>query len=128
MVTRASTAALLGCALTVVFAAAGGCRRIPEEPLKLERNMLTVTNTSSSDWDNVEIWVNTYFRVTAASVPAGGKFQAPLDTFVAGFGQRFDVHRTAVKDLRLTARLPDGSPLEIKKQSGGLAGALGGKR
>jgi len=121
-------APLLGCALTVVLAVGGACRRIPEEPMKLERNMLTVTNTSSSDWANVEIWVNTYFRVTAASVPAGGRFQAPLDTFVAGFGQRFDVHRTPVKDLRLTARLPDGSPLEIKKQNGGLAGALGGKR
>jgi hypothetical protein len=92
--------------------------------------MLTVSNTSSSDWSNVEIWLNTYFRVTIASVPAGGRFQAPLDTFVAGFGQRFDFHRMQIKDLRLTAKLPDGKPLEIKKQfeKGGLAGALGGNR
>jgi hypothetical protein len=114
--------------LAAAFAA--GCRAVPEEPLKLERNMLTVTNQSSRDWSNIEIWLNTYFRVTATSVPAGGRFQAPLDTFVAGFGQRFDMHRMQVKDLRLTAKLPDGSPIEIRKQfdKGGLAGALGGNR
>jgi hypothetical protein len=117
------------CALLALLAVAG-CRRAPEEPLKLERNMLTVTNASSRDWSNVEVWVNTYFRVTTASVAAGARFQAPLDTFVAGFGQRFDVHRTQIRDVRLTAKLPDGSPLEIKKQfeKGGLAGALGGNR
>jgi hypothetical protein len=75
----------------------------------------------------VEIWLNTYYRVTAASIPAGSRFQAPLDTFVAGFGQRFDFRRAQVHDLRLTATLPDGRALEIKKsfQAGGL-GALGG--
>jgi hypothetical protein len=120
---------LLGCVLIAILAGAG-CRSIPEEPLQLERNMLTVRNTSSSDWSNVEIWLNTYYRVTTASVPAGGRFQAPLDTFVAGFGQRFDFHRMQIKDLRLTAKLADGKPLEIKKQfeKGGLAGALGGPR
>jgi hypothetical protein len=120
---------LLGCLLIAVLAAAG-CRSVPEEPLQLERNLLTVSNRSSSDWSNVEVWLNTYYRVTTASVPAGSRFQAPLDTFVAGYGQRFDFHRMQVKDLRLTAKLPDGKPLEIKKQfeKGGLAGALGGNR
>jgi len=106
-----------------------GCRKLPIEPLKLERNMLTVTNESSRDWTNVEVWLNTSYRVTAPSVPAGGRLQAPLDTFVAGFGQRFDVHQMQVKDLRLTAKLPDGTPFELKKpfEVGGLAGALGRK-
>ena len=91
--------------------------------------MLTVDNRSSRDWTNVEIWLNTYYRVTTSSVPAGGRLQAPLDTFVAGFGQRFDFHRMMVRDLRLTAKLPDGTPFELKKQFevGGLAGALGRK-
>jgi hypothetical protein len=130
VVTSAPAGRLLGCALLVIVATGGGCRRVADQPLKLERNMLTVTNESSRDWSSVEIWLNTYFRVTTSSVPAGGRFQAPLDTFVAGFGQRFDFHRMQVKDLRLTAKLPDGSPVEIKKQfeKGGLAGALGGKR
>jgi hypothetical protein len=35
-----------------------------------------------------------------------------------------------VRDLRLTATLPDGKPLELKKQfeASGLAGAFGGGR
>ncbi len=129
MVIRSTAVRLLGVALITVLATAG-CRSVPVEPLQLERNMLTVHNTSSSDWSNVEVWLNTYYRVTTASVPAGGRFQAPLDTFVAGFGQRFDFHRAQIKDLRLTAKLADGKPIEIKKQfeKGGLAGALGGTR
>jgi hypothetical protein len=109
---------------------AAGCATVPGEPLELDRNMLTVSNQSSKDWTNVEVWVNTYFRVTTSSIRAGSRFQAPLDTFVAGFGQRFDFHRMQVRDLRLIAKLPDGTPLELKKRFdvGGLAGALGGKR
>ena len=100
---------------------------MPVDPLKLERNMLTVSNQSSNDWTNVEVWLNTYYRVTTSSVRAGSRVQAPL---VAGFGQRFDFHRMQVRDLRLTAKLPDGTPFELKKrfEAGGLAGALGGTR
>jgi hypothetical protein len=110
--------------------AAASCSKPPGDPMKLERNLLTVTNQSSKDWTGVEIWLNTYYRVTAPSVAAGSRFQAPLDTFVAGFGQRFDFHRMQVHDLRLTAKLPDGAPFELKKrfEVGGLAGALGGTR
>ena len=116
-------------ALAVTFATAS-CRKIPEEPMKLERNLLTVTNQSGSDWSGVEVWLNTYYRITTSSIAAGARFQAPLDTFVAGFGQRFDFHRMQVRDLRLTAKLPDGTPVELKKrfEVGGLAGALGGRR
>jgi len=110
---------------------AGACRTIEKDPITLERNMLTVDNRTSQDWNRVEIWINTYYRVTKDSVPAQSRFQAPLDTFVAGFGQRFDYHRAPIKDLRLTATLPDGKPFELKKRFDsaiGLAGALGGKR
>jgi hypothetical protein len=115
-------------ALIVAVAASAGCYQPPDEPLKLERNILTVDNRSTQDWNRVEIWLNTYYRVTAKSVRAGSRFQAPLDTFVAGYGQRFDFRRAQIRDLRLAATLPDGAPLEIKKQFdvGGLAGALGG--
>ena len=107
---------------------AGSCSKPPVEPLQLDRNILTVDNRTSKDWTNVEVWLNTYYRITASSVPAGGRLQAPLDTFVAGFGQRFNYRSTQIHDLRLTATLPDGQPLELKKQfqGGGLAGALGG--
>jgi len=111
-------------------AAAWSCRSVPQEPLKLDGDRLTVDNRSGRDWSNVEIWLNTYYRVTVPSIPANGRFQTPLDNFVAGYGQRFQFRRTQIHDLRLTAKLPDGSTTEIKKDfaAGGLAGALGGKR
>src|SRR5260370_42601919 len=93
--------------LLVASAAIPGCYQPPDEPLKLERNILTVDNRSTQDWNRVEIWLNTYYRVTAKSVRAGSRFQAPLDTFVAGYGQRFDFRRAQIRDLRLTATLPD---------------------
>jgi hypothetical protein len=92
--------------------------------------MLTVDNRSSSDWNDVEIWLNRNHSVRAHSIPAGGRLQIPLDTFVAGFGQRFNYRRTQITDLRLKAKLADGSPVELKKEFavGGLDGVLGGKR
>lgn len=113
-------------ALGVLIDAA--CRKLPEDPLKLERNLLTVSNRTDDNWSGVEVWLNTYYRVTTTSIPAHSRFQAPLDTFVAGFGQRFDFRRAQIKDLRLTAKLPDGKPFELKKRfegPGGLAGAFG---
>jgi hypothetical protein len=108
-----------------------GCRTIEPEAITLERNMLTVDNRSSQDWNHVEIWLNTYYRLTRDSVPAKSRFQAPLDTFVAGYGQRFDWRRAPIRSVRLTAMRSDGKPLELTRQldaAAGLAGALGGKR
>jgi hypothetical protein len=113
-----------------VVAIASACGEPPSDPLALDGTFLTVDNRTSQEWKNIEVWLNTYYRVTTPSLPPGGRFQAPLDVFVAGFGQRFDFHRMPVKDLRLTAKLPDGRPLELKKhfQPGGLAGYLPSKR
>jgi len=121
-------------ALAVTGLLTAGCAGAPAgEPLKLEDNTLTVDNRTTQEWRGVEIWLNTYYRVTTPSIVAGARFQAPLDTFVAGLGQRFNVRGMQIRDLRLTAKLPDGAPLELKKEFevGGLAGALkgvGGKR
>jgi len=117
-------------AAAIVVSLTAACSGPEPEPMTLEPNRLTVDNRSSTDWTNVEIWLNTYYRVTTPSILAHQRFQAPLDVFVAGFGQRFDYRRMQVKDVRLTAKLPDGKPFELKKQmtAGGLAGVLGGKR
>jgi len=117
-------------AATALAAAIAGCSRPAADPLQLDRNRLIVDNRSPTDWNNVEIWLNTYYRVTTSSIPAGGRFQAPLDTFVAGYGQRFDFRRAQVMDVRLSAKLPGGKALELKKQfpASGVAGYLGGKR
>jgi hypothetical protein len=112
---------------------AGACAKPLPDPMQLDGGLLTVDNRSSDEWQRVEIWLNTYYRVTATSIPPHTRMQTPLDAFMAGYGQRFDYHRTQIKDLRLSATLPDGKPFELKKQfeEPGLAGALkpfGGKK
>lgn len=121
-------ALLRGLALLGIVAVAG-CSRPLAEPLQLDRGMLTVDNQSASDWTNVEIWVNQYFRATAPSIAARGRFQVPLNAFVSGYGQRFDFPRMPVRDIRLSAKTVRGEAVDLKMkfEKGGLAGALGGK-
>jgi hypothetical protein len=108
---------LLAGALAVTLAFAAGCRSGPaREPLTLDGNLLTVDNRTDQAWHDVEIWLNYYYRVTAASIPAGGRFQAPLDTFVESRGGRFNFKRQQITDLRLEAKQADGTPVEIVKQ------------
>jgi hypothetical protein len=121
----------LCCLVAVALAVAAACRdKPPIEPLQLDGNLLTVNNRSTSDWKDVEIKLNLNHTVRVPLIAAGARMQVPLDAFVAGFGQRFNYKRTQITDLRLTAKLPDGSPLELRKEftAGGLAGAFGGKR
>ena len=119
--------------LMAVFAVSvARCAKLPADPIRLEGNLLTVENQTSRDWEQVEIWLNTYYRITTPAIPAGGRFQAPLDGFVAGFGQRFDFRRAQIRDLRVAAKLSGGEPFELKKQFernglGALAGT-GGKK
>jgi hypothetical protein len=110
------TAQLAAGAILVVTGLLSGCSGPPPDPLQLDGNLLTVRNQTSRDWFHVEIWLNTYYRQTADTIPPRGVYQAPLDTFVAGFGQRFNFQRMQVKDLRLTARTGDGKPFELKKE------------
>jgi hypothetical protein len=116
-------------AVAVLSVAAARCSNPPPEPLQLERNRLTVLNTSKDEWTDVEIWLNRYFQAKAPSIAAGGRLDAPLDRFMSGYGQTFDYRRIQVTELTLTARRPDGTPVELKMkfQKPGLAGALGGK-
>jgi hypothetical protein len=104
-------------ALALLGMTAGGCVDIPPDPLQLDRGILTVDNRSSDDWKDVEIWINQYYRVAVPKIAAGSRFQVPLDAFVSGYAQRFDVHHAVVKDLRLTAKQPDGKPISIKRDT-----------
>src|SRR3954462_12156147 len=109
-------------ALSLVSA---GCRdKPPVAPLKLEGNMLTVDNRSPDDWTKVDIWLNRNHRVMVPKIAAGSRLQVPLDACVPGLGQGFAFHRTQVTDVRLTATLPEGKPLELIMPftAGGLAG------
>jgi hypothetical protein len=115
-------AALVACAL------AAGCSSPAPRPIQVQRNLLTVDNQTSRDWLEVEIWINQQYRITVPRIAARSRFTATLDVFVAGFGQRFDVKRQRIDDLRLKARERDGTPVEVRFEppKSGLAGALDG--
>ena len=100
------------------------------EPLQLEGNRLTVTNQTPDDWRDVELWLNSYFRLTVRTIAAHGRFDATLDSFVTGYARRFDFYHSQVRSLRLAARRPDGRPVAIEMtfRASSLAGALGEKR
>jgi hypothetical protein len=115
--------------VAIVSLVAAGCSKPPVEPLQLDGNLLTVVNQTSSDWNNVEIWLNTYYRAQVRSIPAHSQYRTGLDVFVEGFGHRFDRRRAQITDLRLTATEPGGKRVEIKKgfRSGDLRDVFGGK-
>jgi hypothetical protein len=113
--------------LAVAIAALAGCVDIPPDPLQLDRGLLTVDNHTASDWNNVEIWINRYYRVAVPTIAARSRFQVPLDSFVSGYSQRFDIHHAVIKDLQLTAKEPDGTPVLIKRESSTGLAALGSK-
>ncbi len=98
--------------------------------MRLDGGLLTVDNQSTDEWLNVEIWVNNYYRALVPSIAAHARFQTQLDTFVSGYGQRFNFRRAQITDLRLNARRRNGEAVELKKDFQGtpLDEALRGKR
>jgi hypothetical protein len=117
----------LGVALAAAVFALASCSSVPPDPLQLDRGTLTVSNRTSSDWNDVEIWINRYYRVAVPKISAGQRFQVRLDSFVSGYSQRFDMYKAVIKDLRLTAKQPDGTPVLLTREPTGLD-ALGSKR
>src|SRR5215510_1402406 len=114
-------------ALAMAIAEFVGCVDIPPDPLQLDRSMLNVDNRTSSDWNDVEIWINRYYRVTVPKIAAKSRFQVPLDSFVSGYSQRFYIHKAVIKDLQLTAKQPDGTPVLVKREPPPGLEALGPK-
>jgi hypothetical protein len=126
---RGSLAARLTAGAAAVCALlASGCSGRQPPAIQVERNLVVVDNRTSGDWLQVEIWINRQYRVTAPRIAARSRFTAPLDVFVAGFGQRFDRRKQRIDDLRLKAKASDGGAVEIvyRTPKSGLAGALEG--
>jgi hypothetical protein len=71
-----------------------------------------VYNDSGEAWRGVEIWVNDHFRITRESIEPGERFVAPLETFTAGFGQRFDPAQH-VSGIEVTATDAAGNPVRL---------------
>jgi hypothetical protein len=124
---------MLVAAVIAVSSCAGCAKPTPPQALTLQGNLLTIDNRTDQPWTHVEVWINQTFRATTDTVPAHGRVNATLDGFVASNAERFDFHRMQIHDLRLKAKLPDGSLVEIVKplQGSALTDALkgmGGKR
>jgi hypothetical protein len=83
------------------------------DPIRVERRAVIVENQSAVEWRQVEIWVNDHYRVTASSIAAGSVLSAPLDAFVAGFGQRFDPRRQSVTGIEVTATDAEGRAVTL---------------
>ena len=118
---------LLGAAL-VAAGVTAGCAANERPVLQLDGARLTLYNDSDEVWHDVEVVLNHHFRITPDDMPPEQVVHAPLDVFVAGYGQRFNFKTMQITDLRLKAKRPSGELFEVKYEftRGGLEGALGG--
>jgi hypothetical protein len=104
--------------LVVLLAALGAaaCAPAPER-LTLQGRTLSVYNDSGERWTGVEIWVNDHYRVTREAIEPGERFVVPLESFVAGFGQRF-APGERVSGVEVTATDASGDPVRVAWGSG----------
>ena len=119
---------LLAAALVCAAAWTAACTDRTRPALNLDGNRLTIDNGTDETWSDVEVILNQHFRIQPKDIEPDGIVQAPLDIFVAGYGQRFNFKPMQITDLRLKAKRPDGQPFEVRYEfsKGGLDDALGG--
>jgi hypothetical protein len=103
-------------AVLVVLLCAPGCAPAPER-LRLEGRTITVHNDSGETWKAIEVWVNDHYRVTRDEMAADERFVVPLESFVAGFGQRFPRDQQ-VKGIEVTATDESGDAVQLTWGSG----------
>jgi hypothetical protein len=101
----------------------------PIDPLRLEGNRLTVNNRTPDAWNDVEIKINQQYRVVVPQILPGQRFDATLEAFLDVYGNHFRYAHQQIKDVRLTAKLPSGQPVDLAmdfSRSGldGLADAM----
>ena len=98
--------------VALVSAALSGACSSPPERLSLEGRMITVFNDEREAWKGVEIWVNDHYRVTRDAIAPRVRYVVPLETFVAGFGQRFQRNQH-VSGIEVTATDASGDPVRM---------------
>ena len=98
--------------LAIAGALLVGACSTPPERLTLEGRTITVFNDSGEAWKGVEIWVNDHYRVTRDTMAADERFVVPLESFVAGFGQRF-TREQRVNGIEVTATDARGDPVRV---------------
>jgi len=95
---------------------AGACSTPPDR-LALQGRTITVFNDSGEAWKGVEIWVNDHYRVTRETIVPDERFQVSLESFAAGFGQRFPRNQS-VGGIEVTATDESGDPVRLVYGSG----------
>lgn len=98
--------------LVLLASAAAAACSTPPERLTIDGRAIALYNDSGETWSGVEIWVNDHYRVTRDVVAPGERFDVPLETFVAGFGQRFRRDQP-VTGIEVTATDAGGDPVRI---------------
>jgi hypothetical protein len=101
----------------VILLAAAACGR-KEDAVSLEGGVIRVINQSSDAWTNIEVLVNHHYRAVSARLEPGGRLAAPVDNFVAGFGQRFQRGRQSVFLIEVKAKRADGQPVRLIWRNG----------
>jgi hypothetical protein len=96
----------------VIAVAVAGCRSKPE-PIRLNGRTLVVENQTNSEWRNVTVTVNGYYRVAAPSLAAGGELDTGLSTLMTGLGQKFNVARESVHEVEVRATDAAGQPVSL---------------
>ena len=85
----------------------------PVDPLRLDGTRLVVNNRTPDRWNDVEIKINRQYRVVVPEILAGQRFDASLEAFLDVYGNHFRYTHQQVKDVRLTAKLPNGQPVDL---------------
>jgi hypothetical protein len=100
----------------LLAAGVAACSERPEQ-LDLEGRTITVFNDSGEAWNGVEVWVNDHYRVTRPTIAPGEKFTVQVESFVAGFGQRFPANQM-VNGIEVTATDESGDPIKLVRGTG----------
>ena len=102
---------LLAVAVVVAMFRVGGEDR--REAIRLEENRVVVTNLGDTDWSDVEVWLNDWYRVQAPRVVAGQRLDIPFSAFMGGYGRRYEPSQQPPFGVEVTARGADGSEVKL---------------
>jgi len=98
--------------VAVLLIALGACRSTPP-PIRVEGRTLVVENQTRTEWRNVTVTVNAYYRATAATLAPGGRLDAGLSNLTTGLGQRFNPVRETVHTVEVRATDPKGNSVSL---------------
>jgi hypothetical protein len=104
----------------VTIAIAGACavylgwgRHRREPPIYVRGAWIVVENQTTTDWRDVKVTVNAYYRGVSPKLAAGGRLEAPLAGFVTGLGQRYNPARERVMRVEVRATSAAGQPVAL---------------